>query len=257
MKVKPVSIVIPTLNEEQYLPRLLESLVSVTSPLDIIVVDGASEDGTVHVVERFSSSFQRDSSLTLIQSPERGISLQRNKGAEQATHDILIFCDADIVFPSDEVFQRIVTELVEKKYAVAAPLLRPIESGNDLKRLYHILTLMQKLLLFFGRPFFAGSCLLTSKDVFKRAGGFDETIMLGEDVDYSIRAAKLGRAGLVHIELPVSARRAIKYGYKWLLSELPNLFRFLLTGKLKSETIYYPFGEYGGQKPHHVTRNTG
>lgn len=257
MKIPGVSVVIPTLNEELYLPQLLESLRGIKTPLDILVVDGASEDDTEKVVEEFKSYFKNTSSLRLIRSDTRGISLQRNRGAEKALHDVLMFCDADVVFPSAAVYEKIITEFTVKKYAVAAPLLRPIESGNHLKRLYRLLTFTQRVLLMFERPFFAGSCLLTTKEVFIQTGGFDTNIMLAEDVDYSMRAAKLGKAGLMNIHLPVSARRAIKYGYGWLFSETPNIIRLLLTGRLKSETIYYPFGEYGGQRAHHVTRNTG
>lgn len=252
-----VSIVIPTLNEEFYLPRLLESLTRIRTPLEIIVVDGASEDGTAGIVELFKPHFRGDSSLTLVASETRGISLQRNMGAERAVHGILMFCDADIVFPSAEVYEKLVAEFALNTYAVAAPFLRPIEPGKHLKYAYQVLSFIQRTLLRFGRPFFAGSCLLTTKEVFSGVGGFDTNIMLAEDVDYSMRAAKLGRSALIDIYLPVSARRATTYGYAWLLTEIPNIFRLLLTGRLKSETIYYPFGGYSGQAAHHVTKNTG
>ena len=49
--VPPASIIIPALNEEKYLPVLLESLRQVSAPMDIIVVDGNSTDGTAQVIE--------------------------------------------------------------------------------------------------------------------------------------------------------------------------------------------------------------
>ena len=252
-----VSIIIPTLNEERYLPLLLESLRGISIPLNIIVVDGNSEDDTVGVVRRFASQFSGSSSLTLVESETRGIGLQRNRGAQMAKHDILIFLDADIIIPSPEVFETLVTEFVTNGYVTATPFLRSIETSWDLRLFHAFVSSTQKFLIRFGRPFFAGACLLTTKQVFTRIGGFDTAVVLGEDVDYGLRAATQGRCGLIDVTIPVSARRMMKYGYGWLFTEIPNMFRLFVTGRLKPETIYYPFGEYSGHKAHHVTRNTG
>lgn len=252
MNTFAASVIIPTLNEENYLPKLLKSLQNIPFPLDVIVVDGMSEDNTIHVVEMFKRHFSGDSSLTLIRSDRRGISHQRNLGAEVAKHDVFIFCDADIVFPSPVVLEDLVGLFMKNQYSIAAPFLRPIEKGFELIFLFRLLNMIQRIILLFGKPYFPGACLLTTRQIFHQAGGFDRAILLAEDVDYSIRAAKLGKSGLINITLPVSARRAIKYGYGWLFPEIPNLFRLLFTGRLKPESIYYPFGEYGGQKAHHV-----
>ncbi|HVM73624.1 MAG TPA: glycosyltransferase [Candidatus Paceibacterota bacterium] len=257
METPAVSIIIPTLNEEQYLPRLLNSLRNVSSPLDIIVVDGASEDNTVQVVQKYQTLFTGNASLTLVQSTKRGISLQRNKGAAKAKYSTLMFCDADVAFSSKFAYEKLVTTFQEKKYVVAAPVLWPIEPGVNLRLAYITAFVVQTILLIFHRPFFPGSCIMTTKEVFTVTGGFDTNIALAEDIDYSLRANQHGSSGLIHSRLPVSARRVIKYGYGWLFSEIPNVFRLLFTGKIKPETIYYPFGEYGGQRAHHVTTNTG
>ncbi len=251
------SIVIPTLNEEKYLPLLLNSLKEVGVPVDIIVVDGNSEDGTVRVVEEFESSFAGTSSLRLIRSRERGIALQRNMGAAHARNKILIFCDADIIIPSSDAYATLIREFAKRKYAVAAPRLIPIESGITFKIFYRTFYVTQCILLLFGRPYFAGSYLITTMEAFTKIGGFDNNVVLGEDVDYSLRASKVGPYGLFNIPFPVSARRVIKYGYGWMFAELPNLFRFFLTGRVIPETIFYPFGEFGGHSAHYVTKNKG
>jgi glycosyltransferase involved in cell wall biosynthesis len=252
METPPASIIIPTLNEEHYLPLLLHSLKDISSPLDIIVVDGASEDNTRRVVKEFQPLFINKSSLTLVHCAERNISLQRNLGAEKAKYDIFIFCDADVIFSSPLMYEKLVIHFQKKNYSVAAPILRPIEHGVLFRLMYQSLSSLQRLLLLFKRPFFPGSCLLTTRSVFESTGGFDTSILLAEDVDYSRRAAKFGLPGLISIRVPVSARRAIKYGYSWILPEIPNVFRLLFTGRFKHETIYYPFGEYSGKKAHHV-----
>jgi len=240
------SIIIPTLNEEEYLPVLLASLKDVKSPLDIIVVDGNSEDKTREVVERFLAEFVGESSLQFVQASARGISMQRNMGATLAKHGVLIFCDADIAFTSAESYQKLVSEFVERKYVVSAPVMVPMEPGLNFKIMFRFAYYMQRLLLLFRQPYFAGSCLLTTKETFIKVGGFDTTVLLGEDVDYSLKASKVGLCGLTEVPIKVSARRIIKYGYWWLLKELPNLLQFPFTGKIKEpERLFYPFGEFG------------
>ena len=242
------SIVIPTLNEEKYLPALLNSLKEVSFPLEIIVVDGNSTDDTVGVVEKFIPSFSGDSTLRLLTS-ERGIAFQRNLGAAQAKYDVLIFCDADIVFPSMETYQKIVSEFVEKKYVAAAPIMLSLESGKRFQLIYGILSLSQKILLFFGKPYFPGACLLTTKETFTQIGGFDTMVLLGEDVDYSLKTSKLGSCGLLNAHIQVSSRRVIKYGYWWLLKELPNVFGLVTKGRINQpENLFYPFGDFGDLK---------
>lgn len=251
------TVVIPTLNEEKYLPHLLESLKKIPTPLEIIVVDGNSEDTTARIVENLQPSFTGSLSLRLIRSPKRNISFQRNLGAAHAKHDILIFSDADIVIPSVEGYFQLLQKFTEKKYVAAAPRLVPVESGLQYKYFYFNFYIIQKFLLLFNRPYFAGSYLVTTKDTFFKIGGFDVNVLLGEDVDYSLRAAKVGPCKLINIPYPVSARRIIKYGYRWIFTEIPNLFRFAFTGRVIPDTIFYPFGEFGGKAAHHVTKNKG
>ncbi len=242
----PASIIIPTLNEEEYLPVLLTSLKSVKTPLDIIVVDGNSEDGTRQTVERFKHDFKGESSLRFLQAGRRGISLQRNTGGALAKHQNLIFCDADIVFPSDETFQTLLSEFREKNYVVAMPPFFPIENIRSARIIYKIIELFQKAFLFFGQPYFGGACLFTTADTFKKVGGFDTSVLLAEDVDYSFRAAKIGRASFLRTPIPVSARRFLKYGTVHESFKLAKAARHLIfNGKVTPKDLFYPFGDYG------------
>ncbi|MDB5238171.1 MAG: glycosyl transferase [Candidatus Kaiserbacteria bacterium] len=245
MEVASASIIIPTLNEEKYLPLLLNSLQNISSPLDIVVVDGNSEDDTVRVAESYASVFRGRSSLRVIRSPERGISLQRNLGVTIAKHDLLIFCDADVVMPSTESYEKLISSFVARNFVVAAPAFVPTEDGIGLWLTSKVAYTMQKILLLFSKPYFGGAYLMTTRSVFVRVGGFDTTLTLAEDVDYSLKAAKLGLHGLINVRVGASARRLTKYGYGWILGGLPAIFGFIRTGRVAQGSIYYPFGEYG------------
>ncbi|MEK7588816.1 MAG: glycosyltransferase [Patescibacteria group bacterium] len=243
--IPPVSIIIPTLNEEKYLPALLNSLRNINSPLEIIVVDGNSTDGTVQVVAEHQPHFYGDSSLRIIEAKERGISLQRNLGAYEAQHDIFIFCDADMVAPSHQSFSLYISNFIHKKSVVASPVLVPIERGIRIALLHKVMAGAQRLLLSLRRPYFGGAGLTTTKEVFYAVGGFDTNLLLGEDVDYSLRASKHGPYHQINVKWSVSARRFIKYGYRWILKETPELLRLLSKGRIKNaKTVFYPFGEY-------------
>ena len=244
--VPPVSIVIPTLNEEGYLPLLLDSLRNISAPFDIIVVDGNSEDDTARVVSNYQTFFSGDSRLRLLSSPKRGISEQRNRGAEQAVHEIIMFCDADIVFPAQADYVALVSLFQKNNYAAAAPMLVPIESGLRIQLLFGLLHFFQKSLILFRRPYFAGACLLTTKKVFAGIGGFDTAVLLGEDIDYSLRAGQTGPCGFIKIKMPVSARRFVKYGYGWIFKDFSKVIELLVRGRVKkTEDIFYPFGDFG------------
>jgi glycosyltransferase involved in cell wall biosynthesis len=243
-EVPAATIVIPTLNEEKYLPLLLESLRRVSAPMEIIVVDGNSTDRTAEVVEEYRPHFSGHASLRLLRSDQRHIAYQRNVGGARATHDILIFCDADVVVPSREHYAKLISHFAERRLVVAAPVVIPVEPGLHFKLTFKLVYLLQRIVLRSGRPGFGGGYLLTSKDVFTRLGGFDARLSLGEDVDYALRAARLGPYELIHVPIAISARRLIHYGYGWIFDALPSIVRFIRTGYINPESIHYPFGEY-------------
>src|SRR3989344_8765995 len=230
MEISPASIIIPTLNEGRYLPLLLDSLLKISAPLDIIVVDGNSDDNTVDVATSFVSSFSGMSSLRVNDCRERGISVQRNIGASMAKYETLIFCDADVIVPPAEEYAKLIFIFEENKFVVAAPFFVPTEPGILIKLTFKVASVIQKILFTFRRPYFGGAYLMTTKKVFTGVGGFDTKLKLAEDVDFSLRAAKLGPYGLIDVQIPISARRLIKYGYWWIFKDFPTLCSFIRTG---------------------------
>lgn len=90
------SIIIPTLNEEKYLPKLLKDLSDQTfNNFEVIVVDGNSEDTTAAK----ATSYKKKLNLQLIPVTKRNVSFQRNTGVSQAKGEWVIFMDADNRLP--------------------------------------------------------------------------------------------------------------------------------------------------------------
>lgn len=99
MLKKLFTIVIPTLNEEKYLPRLLEDLSKQTFPkelFEVIHIDGSSEDKTVVEATKFNKKID----IKSIVVKKRNVSFQRNTGAELAKGKWVIFMDADDQLPT-------------------------------------------------------------------------------------------------------------------------------------------------------------
>lgn len=90
------SIVIPTLDEEKYLPGLLADLTKQTNhDFEVIHVDGSSEDKTVELAQKFASKLTINSLVV----KKRNVSYQRNYGAKKARGEWVIFMDADTRIP--------------------------------------------------------------------------------------------------------------------------------------------------------------
>src|ERR1051325_6774558 len=105
------SIVIPTLNEERYLPHLLLDLSRQTfRNFEVTIVDGMSEDQTVFNARQFQNRFER---FRVLESDRRNVSHQRNLGAQTARADWLIFFDADNRLPKD--FLQKIRILIEER----------------------------------------------------------------------------------------------------------------------------------------------
>jgi dolichyl-phosphate beta-glucosyltransferase len=99
-----LSLVVPAYNEEQRLPSTLQKMQSFLSrqsfTFEVLVVDDGSADGTAGVVERAMEGFPR---LRLLREPHRGKGHAVRQGMLAATGDCVMFCDADLSMPIEEV----------------------------------------------------------------------------------------------------------------------------------------------------------
>jgi len=208
-----VSVIIPALNEEKYLPRCLESLSrqSRKEHFEIIVVDGGSIDRTAEIAEEYAHK-------VLVKPSPVGVA--RNLGAKHAEGKILAFIDADTM-ASERWTEEIVRTFDSSTNAagVTGPTL-PYE-GTELDKLaYHVATgWAQRLSLKLGRPHVAGFNCAYRRDPFWEAGGFDENRVLSEDVTLSLKMRHQGPI-LFNPKMIAytSLRRIKKYGYPYLTS---------------------------------------
>src|ERR1039457_3090847 len=101
-----ITVVIPVRNREHLIARAIQSVVAQTLPVDeIVVVDDASTDHTVDVVEGFTNSLNN---LTLISLKENvGAASARNIGIKNANGDLIAFLDSDDVWHHEKLFKQV------------------------------------------------------------------------------------------------------------------------------------------------------
>jgi glycosyltransferase involved in cell wall biosynthesis len=207
-----VSVIVPTWNEEKYLPRCLSSLVNQKDreQFEIVVVDGGSTDRTVDVAEKYADK--------VLVKPGAPVGTARNNGAQHAEGEILAFIDADTM-ASNHWIRQIADTLHENPAAagVTGPTY-PYEGTQLDNVLYHMATgWAQRLSLILGFPHVAGFNCAYRKNAFWNAGGFDEDRELSEDVMLSLRIKREGQI-LFNPEMVAytSLRRIQKLGYPYL-----------------------------------------
>lgn len=111
-----VSAVIAAYDEAAHIERCLASLqVQTYDPLEVVVVDDGSRDGTANLARRFAG-------VQVIDTDHRGAGVARNTGARTARGDILVFLDADMTFPPPFIEQ------------LVAPLLRDLDEIGTFTR---------------------------------------------------------------------------------------------------------------------------
>ena len=110
------SIIIPTLNEEKVLPKLLKQLsdkeLKSKYNFEIIVSDGGSTDNTALIANKYANKV-----IIHNNTDKQNISEGRNTGAEIANGNIFIFMNGDVLLDSaDYFFDRIQKKYVNTNY---------------------------------------------------------------------------------------------------------------------------------------------
>ena len=227
-----LSIIIPTLNEEKYLPILISQLKKQTfQDFEIIVSDGGSTDKTREIAQSFGCKVV-----------EGGLpGKARNEGAKVAKGELFLFLDADNIYLSDDFLEKAIKEFEKRNLGVATfPL---YVAGNFIDKIAYF---FYNLLVKITQRFFPLACniILTKKEVFEKVGGFDEKIFLGEDHDFAQRAGKISKFGFIEKagKVITSARRFEKEGrFKTYLKYILAGIHFFLFGAPKKKIFNYQF----------------
>lgn len=199
--MKTCSVIIPAHNEELFIEKTLQSLIKQDySDLEIVVVDNKSSDSTFKIAKEFTNN-------VVTYNKKLNASAARNFGVKKSTGNYIAFLDADSCLSSNAI-SHLIKYLDEGYYGGTCRLIPPEN---------RIISKMQTLIVnkwprFFGpmyTPF-----VYTSRENFKKSGGWNEEIQLADEIDFQRKLLKLGRIKFdLHSFVTTSPRRYIKKGY--------------------------------------------
>lgn len=239
-----ISIIIPTLNEEQYLPILLEDLKNQSyQDYEIIISDACSEDRTIEIAKKYHCS------VIVANKDERHPSIQRNKGAKIAQGDVILFLDADTSLLDRDFLMKAINDFQQRNLGVAGFYLS-FPSSKFFYRFYYCLYNGLAFLAQRIKPLAVGAGLMVKKSLHDEIGGFDESIFIGEDQVYCEKLSKKAKFRLIKgTKIVFSIRRFEKVGpWKMLARLVYSTSYVLLFGPIKKKIVKYDFGIFGNKK---------
>lgn len=222
-KVRTVSVVIPTFQEEKHIAATLSRLANVKSLTEIIVADGGSKDKTVEIARQFT-----DKVYVL---RERGIAKARNYGARRACGDVLVFLDADVIPPVD-FLEKVVETFSDPTVVGATCSIMPMQPRFHEKIFFHFHSSLTRILAKF-KPHSRGEFFVVRRNAFLKANGFNEDLPCSEDHELAFRLSKRGRFVFIKsLTVYESLRRFRKLGFLTVVGIwLANYLSFVMRGK--------------------------
>lgn len=196
------SIIIPAHQEEGYIEKTLKSVSD--KGAEVIVVANGCTDKTADVAKKYATN--------VLEVKEKGVSKARNAGAKKASGDLLIFLDADISLSEDTI-----RKILDSGYDIGTCYAKP-----DVDKIIPKLMMkIKNVAHHFGSN---TGLIFCTKELYDKAGGFDEAMDFGEDGKFLRQAKKIGKFGVADTFVINSMRRFEKKGYmKVLLFWIKNI----------------------------------
>jgi glycosyltransferase involved in cell wall biosynthesis len=197
MERKKTSVVIPFYNAEETLKLCLDSLCNQNiQPDEIILVDNSSKDKSKDIVDLFIKNFS-ELRIDYVFCEKRGPSAARNKGANLATGDWLIFTDSDCVASSSWISDYII-HFGNDKIGAVAGCIKPHPPTNLVQKTLSLFTLPENQEEVINDDFtitkglYPTANLAVRREVFNLVGGFNEDLRYGEDRELCSKIYKSG-----------------------------------------------------------------
>jgi glycosyltransferase involved in cell wall biosynthesis len=205
------SVVIPVLNAIEHLNKCLDSVMAASAryqKAELIVVDNGSTDGSYEILMGDYAPVAK-----IIQQSDITIGAVRNLGARAANGDYLCFVDSDCIL-SEDYFEQAASVLASLGVAVTGSLLDIHPEPRWVEETWDLLHRRPKDSYV---SYLNSGNFIIAREVFEKIGGFDETLVTGEDAEIGLR---LGASGFkiydsrqikaVHLGYPKTLRAFIR-----------------------------------------------
>ena len=196
-----VSVIIPCINEERYIGKCLDSLVSQDYPkekMEVFVVDGMSEDRTREVINKYVEKY---SFFKLLDNPKKFTPFALNTGIRNSKGEIIIRMDAHATYIKDYISKCV---KYSKEYGAD-------NIGGTVKIIPKTNTLIAKTIaLSLSNPFGVGNAYYKSgyskeprwvdtvfggcykRGIFAKIGLFNENLVRSQDMEFNLRLKRAG-----------------------------------------------------------------
>jgi cellulose synthase/poly-beta-1,6-N-acetylglucosamine synthase-like glycosyltransferase len=242
---RPVTVIVPAYNEKECIANTLHSLARSTHPIEIIVVDDGSTDGTKEIAESLGLP-----NVRVIRQENAGKPAALNNGVRNASDDIVVMMDGDTVFEPDAVHQLVQPFADPGIGAVAGNAkvgnrntvigawqhIEYVMGFNLDRRMYDLLRCM---------PTIPGAIGAFRRDAVLEVGGMSEDT-LAEDTDITIAMHRAGwrvvyqEHARAWTEAPGSLKQLWSQRYRWSYGTMQALWKHR-----KSLTDKGPSGRFG------------
>lgn len=208
-----ISIIIPTLNEEENIRKLLNNLKNLKGDFEVIFSDGGSLDKTLDIIKYFGN-------YKIINS-DRGRAKQLNNGAKESNNEILFFLHADSVIEENALTK--IEDFIKNGNKVGCLKIK----FDSKKILMNIFAVLSNLRVKYRNIAFGDQGIFIEKKFFEDIGMFED-IPLMEDYKLSIKLKSICRIKYIDSYIISSSRRFEKNGIiktALLMQKLQYMFR--------------------------------
>lgn len=219
-----ISVIIPCRNEEKYIVKCLDSVVAQDFPkesLEVLVIDGASEDQTKNIIKEYSQKYPF---IKLLENTKKFTPFGLNIGIKAAKGDVVIRMDAHAGYKADYI-SKCVYYLKETGADNVGGVIKTMPAKDTV--IARAITISLSHFFGAGNAFFRtgsktirevdtvfGGCF--KKDVFTKIGFFNEKLRRSQDIEFNKRLKKAGGRIILAPEI-----QAVYYPQ----SEIKNFFK--------------------------------
>ena len=222
-----VSVVIPTYNRLDLLPRAIDSVLNQTyDNLECLVINDASQEDPRSIVEGYADERLR----YFVHDVNKGLGAARNTGIKNASEKYVAFLDDDDEWLPTKLEKQVqLIEQASSEVALVYTWMNYYTQSGELIRKYHPTyegDIFPQVLD--GQPIGAGSTLLARKCVIDEVGGFDESLPRGIDGDFIRRTARNYKIKYVP---EVLVKYYVDHGHERITSSDPQGIRNAIHGE--------------------------
>ncbi|WP_345339821.1 glycosyltransferase, partial [Actinomycetospora succinea] len=227
---EPVSVVVPAYNEAENIEATVRSILANDHPLEVVVVDDGSTDGTADLLEDLALPRVR-----VVRQANAGKSAALNRGVAAAKNDLIVMIDGDTIFQPDTVAQ-LVAPFADPDTGAVAGNVKIANRDRLIPRMQHLeyvvgFNVDRRVQDSWGSiSTIPGAAGAFRREAVQEVGGLSSDT-LAEDTDLTIA---LGRAGwrvvyneraLAWTEAPVSAGQLWRQRFRWSYGTMQALWK--------------------------------